>query len=116
MDRRAFLGMFAAAIAGAAFDPERALWTPGKKLISIPKPQPTGIVALAECFKVGDIIEIGRWPEKYIVTAVYEHEGRVGLMQERMSMGQSYSAGSLFITEGLDRRLVAKNFIRFSTA
>jgi hypothetical protein len=32
MNRRGFLAM----LAGAIFDPERALWTPGSKLISIP--------------------------------------------------------------------------------
>ncbi len=35
MNRRGFL---AALIAGTAFDPERLLWVPGKKLISIPRP------------------------------------------------------------------------------
>jgi hypothetical protein len=34
MNRRAFL----AAIAGLTLDPERLLWRPGAKLISIPKP------------------------------------------------------------------------------
>ncbi len=34
--RRGFLGMLAAAVTGAALDPERLLWAPGK-LISIPK-------------------------------------------------------------------------------
>ncbi len=36
--RRGFLGIIAAAITGATVDPERLLWVPGKKLISIPKP------------------------------------------------------------------------------
>lgn len=36
--RRGFLGMLGAVIAGATLDPEFALWVPGKKLISIPKP------------------------------------------------------------------------------
>ena len=35
--RRNFLGCLAAAL---VLDPERALWVPGKKLISIPKPKP----------------------------------------------------------------------------
>jgi hypothetical protein len=35
MNRRAFLASLAAAL---ALDPERALWVPGKKLISIPPP------------------------------------------------------------------------------
>jgi hypothetical protein len=33
--RRAFLGLLAA----AALDPDRALWVPGAKLISIPRPR-----------------------------------------------------------------------------
>ncbi len=36
MNRRDFLGFLGAAIAGATLDPERLLWEPGKKLISIP--------------------------------------------------------------------------------
>jgi len=36
MNRRGFLGFLGAAIAGATLDPERLLWEPGKKLISIP--------------------------------------------------------------------------------
>ncbi len=38
--RRTFLGGLAGLIAGAVLDPERLLWVPGKKLISIAKPQP----------------------------------------------------------------------------
>ena len=37
MNRRAFFGSLAALAAGAVLDPERPLWVPGKKLISIPK-------------------------------------------------------------------------------
>lgn len=37
MNRRGFLGALGAAIAGATLDPERELWVPGKKLISIPR-------------------------------------------------------------------------------
>lgn len=40
MNRRAFLASLAAAIAAPAVDPEKLLWTPGAKLISIPKPAP----------------------------------------------------------------------------
>jgi hypothetical protein len=36
MNRRGFLGALAGAIAGASLDPEQLLWTPGRKLISIP--------------------------------------------------------------------------------
>lgn len=38
MDRRSFLASLAAAVTGSlALDPEKLLWLPGKKLISIPK-------------------------------------------------------------------------------
>jgi len=39
MNRRGFLGMIGAIATMAAVDPERLLWVPGKKHISIPKPQ-----------------------------------------------------------------------------
>lgn len=38
MNRRGFFGAFAAFAATATLDPERLLWVPGKKLISIPAP------------------------------------------------------------------------------
>jgi hypothetical protein len=37
MNRRGFLGFLGAALAGATLDPERLLWQPGCKLISIPR-------------------------------------------------------------------------------
>ena len=48
--RRGFLGMLGAAAAGFALDPERALWTPGARLISIPRPaySPTWYAAEAQ--------------------------------------------------------------------
>lgn len=36
--RRNFLGLFGGAVAAAVLDPERLLWVPGKKLISVPGP------------------------------------------------------------------------------
>lgn len=36
MNRRGFIGLLGAAVASAAYDKERLLWVPGKKLISIP--------------------------------------------------------------------------------
>jgi hypothetical protein len=35
--RRGFLGLLGAVAAGAVIDPERALWIPGRRLISIPR-------------------------------------------------------------------------------
>lgn len=42
LSRRGFLGAIAAALVA---DPERLLWVPGKKIISIPKPQRVSITA-----------------------------------------------------------------------
>jgi len=36
LNRRGFLGVLATVAAGATLDPERALWVPGAKLISVP--------------------------------------------------------------------------------
>jgi hypothetical protein len=38
MNRRGFFGAIAGIVAGATLDPERLLWRPGAKLISIPAP------------------------------------------------------------------------------
>jgi hypothetical protein len=38
MNRRGFLSFLGAAVAGATLDPERLLWKPGAKTISIPSP------------------------------------------------------------------------------
>lgn len=48
MNRRAFLAALAGGVAaGASLDPERLLWVPGRKLISIPKPQVLSLRLLA---------------------------------------------------------------------
>lgn len=39
MNRRGFLSALVGFAAGATLDPERLLWVPGKKLISIPAPR-----------------------------------------------------------------------------
>lgn len=72
MNRRLFLGSLLAAF---ALDPEKLLWRPGAKLISIPKPP---IVACV--LNVGDVFTIAgrnvvnpRFPilERYIVTGIW---------------------------------------------
>ncbi len=68
MNRRGFL---AAVLATAALDPERLLWQPCRKLISIPAPR-VGLPGLAEKFAVGDIISFGDSPYCYVVTTVAE--------------------------------------------
>lgn len=59
MNRRGFLGFLGAAVVGAALDPEKLLWVPGRKLISIPPAPKVDAFSLLE---IGDIIEIeGRY-------------------------------------------------------
>ena len=38
LNRRGFFGLLGGAVAAITLDPEKALWVPEKKLISIPKP------------------------------------------------------------------------------
>lgn len=60
MQRRSFL----AALAGAfALDPERALYVPGKKLISIPRPR-------SAFLSIGDIVEIKGLPFRLRVASI----------------------------------------------
>jgi hypothetical protein len=84
MNRRAFL---AALAAGLVLDPERLLYVPGKKLISIPKPRlgPLDSTVTVPFFNIGDIVTFaGRHAvnpltreeltdlQEYRVTHVYE--------------------------------------------
>ncbi len=58
--RRGFLTMLAAAVGAATLDPEKLLWVPGRKLISIPKPvvvPPPAIFALPEWGRIDVIRE-----------------------------------------------------------
>jgi hypothetical protein len=63
MNRRGFLSALIGTGLSAAIDPERLLWEPGKKLISIPPPKLTPIIATPwPPFKIGDTITIaGRY-------------------------------------------------------
>lgn len=62
MTRRALFALAAAAL----LDPERLLFIPGKKLISIPKPAPVPIIY------VGDILTFGDDPLQYRVTNIVD--------------------------------------------
>lgn len=57
MTRRTLLSLFAAAL--VAPDPEKLLWRPGAKLISIPSPP---------FLAVGEIVTFGGLPQRYVVT------------------------------------------------
>jgi hypothetical protein len=46
MNRRSFFSSLAGAAAALSLDPDRALWVPGRKLISIPKPAPVSSDAI----------------------------------------------------------------------
>lgn len=80
MNRRNFL----AALAAAALDPERLLWQPGAKLISIPRPgrviNVTSFAAAWPALKIGDVIEIASvlsvpGPETFVIDGVSYCEG-----------------------------------------
>lgn len=75
--RRGFLGAIAAAL---VLDPERALWVPGRKHISIPAP-----VFLA----VGDIVQLAPFTERYIVTTEARSIARIG--DARFRVHDAYS-------------------------
>jgi len=51
MNRRGFLSGLAAIAAGATLDPERLLWRPGAKLISIPAP-PRVLLNVGDVFTI----------------------------------------------------------------
>jgi len=69
MNRRGFLAMLGGTAAAATLDPERLLWVPGRKTISIPSP---GIMAGLECkaIRVFDLDAIRPTPAGDKVTSV----------------------------------------------
>jgi hypothetical protein len=69
VNRRGFL---AAALGALAYDPERALWTPGKKLISIPRPVDLYAFALRELNRMP-----GRMREDFAFLPPEEFDRRV---------------------------------------
>lgn len=89
MNRRGFLGVFVAAVAGATLDPEKLLWRPGAKLISIPKPA---------FLAVGDILTFGPYTERYIVTSEARSIDRI---QDARFRIDSPPSGYLLPHEGL---------------
>lgn len=78
-------GFFALAAVAAAVDPERLLWIPGRKLISIPAPRRvpapgdvftmSGRLATPWDLKLGDIVTVEGLPFEYVVTEVGKSSG-----------------------------------------
>lgn len=72
LNRRGFFGALAAAIAGSTLDPEKLLWVPGRKLISIPKPIPAPILAHPTALDiVNQALQLNGMPP---TTCVSKHE------------------------------------------
>lgn len=89
MNRRGFLGALAAGAAAFAIDPERALWVPGAKTISIPRPRVITISSRLRLeFEIGDIIRFGGDPQPYTVTAV-QPDARTFLEFKRLPIGSA---------------------------
>ncbi len=76
MNRRAFLSSLAAFTATMALDPEKLLWVPGKKLISITKPSASLVVSGSE-FSDGDIVTFGNSTKMYRILLTVENSLRL---------------------------------------
>jgi hypothetical protein len=85
MNRRGFLSALIAAGTAAAIDPEKLLWEPGRKLISIPKPGPmivsdgwasdfVGKLRIGDKFTIPGFYAVNplKFHQLFIVTAVHE--------------------------------------------
>lgn len=97
MTRRGFIAAFAAAV---ALDPEKLLWRPGEKLISIPAPR------LPFYLEVGDVVTFAPWPERYIVTAAARSMHEIAAPRFRMishSFADPASAGLSRWPESIQR-------------
>jgi hypothetical protein len=69
MKRRTFFAVIGAGLAVSLEDPERLLWVPGRKFVSIPTRRPIGTARLfngSTRLKLGDLFEIGG--QRYRVT------------------------------------------------
>ncbi len=85
MNRRGFLGILGAAIAGATLDPERLLWEPGKKLISIPKPR-----------FLGPVYERGRYYDMHRGLVIrYHYDSLLGISKLDVMYGYPDQYGPL---------------------
>lgn len=68
--RRGFLSALGGVAAAFALDPERALWVPGAKTISIPKAR--------AMFEVGDVVSFGPFSGRYTVIEAADSLAELG--------------------------------------
>lgn len=90
LNRRGFLGLLAGAAAGATLDPERLLWVPGKKLISIPKPKQP-LLTLIEISHYGNARLVVKADQKYLSAA--------------FPAKKFYSVGGQYVFPALDKSM-----------
>jgi hypothetical protein len=72
LNRRSFFASLAGGAAALTLDPDKLLWVPGKKLISIPAPRPFLAIGDIVTFGVGDIVTFSKWSQCLIVTSSAE--------------------------------------------
>jgi len=76
LTRRRFLAATTAAVAGAVFDPERALWIPGQRsYFDIVRPQHAEWPRLRR-LRQGDVITLSGYEGTFVVTSVVTSDGR----------------------------------------
>lgn len=99
MNRRAFFAALAGAGSAFALDPDRALWVPGRKLISIPRDPLTVTVACFQgsWFSAGDLVRFGSDPQNYIVTAVAPRSIDLGRISPRKAIQKLMENGTSWV-------------------
>jgi hypothetical protein len=90
MNRRTFFGSLAALVAGATLDPEKLLWVPGRKLISIPALR--GGEDIRNCTQPNFMIAAPIWQREVGVTFTwcYSHPAQQAPAELRSRRGESY--------------------------
>ena len=119
MNRRAFLSMVAAGMAGSVLDPERLLWVPGKKTIFLPSiQQPVGMTFTLSNARlvVGDEFTIGGvWStnphgmssgelQRFVVTATTDSDGSLYAVKSQEMRQQPYTARRVRFSAPLARK------------
>jgi len=85
MNRRGFLGAMLGAVAGATLDPERLLWVPGRKVISIPRTRVFTPQEMADTKAIMDRL-VGHYYSRMWEEAMFKGTGWVRLSYENGRM------------------------------